>query len=182
MKQAISLRAYIRVALKESGIPFTAIRPAYFTSNLSWYANDIRQGSAQLLYPDVKFDYISPFDIGTVCGALLGEPHFRAENNNVIPLHGFELHTQTEALKIIGQVLNREIQIEELDEDAWYDKQLKILPRPALDAITSDMRASHQGKDLYPDFAEASSNLSKYAEREPTKLEDWVKSNRAAFE
>lgn len=85
------IRQKTEVALKESRIPFTPVRPALFTTNLSWYADDIRQGSGHLL--DVKFDYISPLDIGTVYGALLGETHFRTGNNSIIPLYGPDLHT-----------------------------------------------------------------------------------------
>lgn len=174
--------AKTELALKDSGIPSTAVRPAYFTSNVFWYTDGIRRGAVQLLYPDVKFDYISPTDIGSVCGALLGETRFRIKNNGSIPLCGPELHTQREAMKIIGQVLGREIEIEELSEDAWYEKQLQHMPQPVVDAITGGMRASHEGHDAYPDFAELSGNISKYTEREAVKLADWIRLNRAAFE
>ncbi|KAF9693324.1 hypothetical protein EKO04_008619 [Ascochyta lentis] len=175
------VHAKTEVALKESGIPFTAVRPRYFTSNLFWHLEEIRQGTVQLLYPDIKFDYISPTDIGTVCGALLSEPHRRTEGNRFVRLCGPELHTQREAMNIIGRTLGRKIEIQEIDEDAWYEKQLKHMPRPVIDSVTNGMRASNDGHDSYPDYAEVAANISKYAEREPTKLAEWLEANKTVF-
>jgi uncharacterized protein YbjT (DUF2867 family) len=176
------IHAKIEVALKDSGIPCTAVRPGYFTSNIFWHLNEIRQGKVQLLYPDLKFDYISPTDIGTVCGSLLSEPRFRTKDNQTVPLCGPELLTQREAMGIIGHTLGRKIEVQEIDEDAWYEKQLKLMPRPVIDSITKNMKASNNGHNPYQNYAEASANISKYAEREPIKLADWVQANKVDFE
>lgn len=173
--------AKTEVALKESGIPNTAVRPMYFASNILWYLDGIRQGSVQLLYPEIKFDYISPTDIGTVCGALLSEPRFQIEGSQFVPLCGPKLLTQREAMGSIGRALGREIEVQEIDEETWYEKQLKIMPRPVIDSITKGMRASNEGHDSYPDYDEVSANVSKYAEREPTELADWVRENKTVF-
>lgn len=174
--------AKTEVTMKESGIANTAVRPMYFTSNVFWYLNGIRQGKVELLYPNIKFDYISPTDIGTVCGAVLSEPRFRSQQQQIIPLCGPELHSQREAMGIIGQALGHEIQIQEINEDQWYEKLLKQgLPRPVIQSITKGMRASNEGRNAYPDHAEVSENVSKYAERNPTSLADWITANKAAF-
>ncbi|KAF3002423.1 hypothetical protein E8E13_003686 [Curvularia kusanoi] len=174
--------AKTEVAMKESGLANTAIRPMYFTSNVFWYTDGIRQGKVELLYPDIKFDYIAPKDIGTVCGAVLSEPRFRSQHQQVIPLCGPELHSQREAMGIIGHTLGREIEIQELNEDQWVEKLLKNgMPRSVIDSITEGMRVSNEGRNSYPDHAEVSQNVSKYAERNPTTLADWVNANKAAF-
>lgn len=176
------IHAKTEVALNESGLSNTAVRPSYFTSNVLWYLKEIQKGTVQLLYPDIKFDYISPTDIGTVCGALLSEPRFRTGSKQVVPLNGPELHTQRQAMEIVAQTLGRKIKVEEIDEDAFYDKQLKHQPRPVVDSVVDGMRASNNGRDAYPNHAEDSANISKYSEREPTKLADWLQANRAAFD
>ncbi|KAF3043326.1 hypothetical protein E8E11_003012 [Didymella keratinophila] len=174
--------AKTEVALKESGLASTAVRPMYFTSNVFWYTDGLRQGKVELLYPDIKFDYISPTDIGTVCGAVLGEPRFRSQHQQVIPLCGPQLHTQREAMGIIGEILGRKIEIEELNEDQFYEKQTKHgMPPPVIKTITEGMRKSNEGHNAYPDHAELSMNVSKYAERDPMTLADWVSANKAAF-
>jgi hypothetical protein len=44
------------------------------------------------------------------------------------------------------------------------------------------MRESNLGRDDYAKiYDKAVENLRKYTEREPTKLEDWVKQNRGIF-
>ncbi|KAJ4355268.1 hypothetical protein N0V95_003098 [Ascochyta clinopodiicola] len=176
------IHAKTEVALRDSGISFIAVRPMYFTSNLFWHLNEIRSGTVQLLYPDIKFDYISPTDIGTVCGALLSEPYFKLERYQVVPLCGPELYSQRQAMELVGNTLGRKIEVQEINEEVWYEKQLKQMPRPVIDSITNDMRASNSGHDSHPDFAEVSANISKYAEREPTKLKEWLEANKAAFE
>lgn len=174
--------AKIEVALKESGLSSTAVRPGYFTSNVFWYQEGICQGRVELLYPDIEFDYISPTDIGTVCGAVLSEPHFRSQHQQIIPLCGPQLLTQREAMDIIGQTLGRNIKIQELNEDQFYQKQVKHgLPPPVIKTITEGMRRSNEGHNAYPDHAEVSKNVLKYAERDPTTLADWADANKAAF-
>lgn len=76
---------------------------------------------------------------------------------------------------IIGQMLGRDIGIHEFDEDAWWEKQLKHMPRPIIDSVTKGMRASNEGHNAHSDHAEFSANVLKYTEREPTKLVDWLK-------
>ncbi|KAJ4335626.1 hypothetical protein N0V87_006020 [Didymella glomerata] len=174
--------AKTEVALKESGLASTAVRPMYFTSNLFWYTDGIRQGKVELLYPNIKFDYISPTDIGTVCGAVLSEPRFRSQHQQIIPLCGPQLYTQSEAIEIIGQTLGRNIKIQELNEDQFYEKQTKQgMPPPVIKTITEGMRKSNEGHNAYPDHAEVSKNVSKYAERDPMTLTDWVNANKGAF-
>jgi uncharacterized protein YbjT (DUF2867 family) len=174
--------AKTEVALKVSGLASTAVRPMYFTSNVFWYQEGIRQGAVELLYPDVKFDYIAPADIGTVCGAVLAEPRFRSQHEQVIPLCGPTLYSQREAMGIIGRTLGRDIVVRELSEEEWVEKQVEGgQPRPVVETIAGNMRKSSEGRDAYPDHAEVKGNVERYAGREAMTLEDWVEDNRAAF-
>jgi hypothetical protein len=50
------VHAKAEVALGEAKIAFAAIRPAYFNSNVFWNREDIKNGEAGLLYPEVRFD------------------------------------------------------------------------------------------------------------------------------
>lgn len=154
----------------------------YFPSNVFWYREGIRQGEVGLLYPEVKFDYIAPADIGAVCGAVLAEPRFRVQLQQVIPLCGPALYSQREAMGIIGRTLGREIVVRELGEEKWVEKQVEGgQPRPVAETIAGNMRKSSEGRDAYPDHADVKGNVKRYAGREALTLEGWVEANRAAF-
>jgi uncharacterized protein YbjT (DUF2867 family) len=180
------VHAKAEVALGEAKIAFAAIRPAYFNSNVFWNREDIKNGEAGLLYPEVRFDFIAPEDIGTVCGAILAEPRFQVpdegHHSKTVFLCGPELMTQRHAHAVISQTMNREIEIKELSEEAWMDK-LSYMPKPALDALLKGLRASHEGHDSYPkDFYEvAVANVKKYKEAEPMTFAEWVEVHKAAF-
>lgn len=169
-------------ALRATGVSYTAVRPAYFNSNVFWNLADIKQGEVELLYPNVRFDYLAPSDIGTVCGALLAEPRFQKEAGQSFYLCGPELFTQREAHAVIGKALGKEVKVKEIDEEKWY-KKLAYMPKPILDTLARGMRESDSGRDdpYGKIYKEAVENVRKYTEREPMKLEDWVKENKAAF-
>lgn len=168
-------------ALRETGVSYTAVRPAYFNSNVFWNLEDIKKGEVELFYPNVRFDYIAPSDIGTVCGALLAEPRFQKEAGQSFYLCGPELMTQREAHVVIGKALGKEMKIKEIDEERWYQK-LGYMPKPILDTLARGMRESNSGHDVYGKIHEKGvENVRKYTEREPTKLGEWVEANKAAF-
>ena len=138
--------AKTEVALKASGLASTAVRPMYFSSNVFWYQSGIQQGSVELLYPEVKFDYIAPADIGAVCGAVLAEPRFRAQREQVIPLCGPALYSQREAMGIIAATLGRDVLVREVGEEEWVEKQVEGgQPRPVMLTIAGKMRESNDG-------------------------------------
>ncbi|KAF1912850.1 hypothetical protein BDU57DRAFT_406112, partial [Ampelomyces quisqualis] len=60
------VHAQTELALAASGITYTSVRPAYFNTNVLWNADEIKRGEVGLLYPDVKFDFIAPADVGLV--------------------------------------------------------------------------------------------------------------------
>ncbi|CAA9959756.1 hypothetical protein CFE70_003197 [Pyrenophora teres f. teres 0-1] len=177
-----AIHAEAEVALQESGLEYTAVRPAYFNSNVFWEHQEIKKGEAELLYPNVRFDYLAPSDIGIVCGSLLAEPRFQKEAGSSFYLCGPDVMTQHEAMETIGKALGKELKIKEVDKERWFQK-LEHMPRPLLEGLSKDLKESDEGKDVYGRIHEqAVKNFRKYAEREPTKLEDWIKEHKAAFE
>ncbi|KAF1936422.1 NAD(P)-binding protein [Clathrospora elynae] len=182
MKSMISkVHTSTEVALQESGIPYTAVRPAYFNSNLLWVLDQIKMGAVGVLYPNVKYDYIAPSDIGTVCGALLSEPRFQKEAGPSFYLYGPELISQRDAWGVIGKALGREITVKEIDEETYHES-LAHMPRPVVDAIVNVLKKSNEGHTFYREpYEEVVNNIRKYAEREPMGLGEWVKANKAAF-
>jgi uncharacterized protein YbjT (DUF2867 family) len=179
------LHAQTEVALRDSGIAYAAVRPMFFSTNVLWNKDDMKAGKVGLLYPDVKLDYVTPSDIGAVCGAMLADPELQQLDLDggakAIYMCGPELLTQRRAHEIIAEALGREIVIQELDEEAWMTKH-DFLPRPVLESTAGLMRK--QQEDLFPRelVKEYVANVKKYAGREALKLGEWVKANRELFE
>jgi uncharacterized protein YbjT (DUF2867 family) len=178
------LHAQTEVVLRDSGIEYVAVRPMYFSTNVLWNKEDMKKGKVGLVYPDIKLDYITPSDIGAVCGALLADPELQQldlENGTkTIYMCGAELLTQRRAHEIIAEALGREIVVHELDEEAWI-QQHSYIPRPVLESTAGLMKK--QQEDLFPRelVKEYVGNVKKYTGREVLKL-DWVKANKELFE
>jgi uncharacterized protein YbjT (DUF2867 family) len=181
-----TVHAKSEVALEKSGLAYAAIRPAYFNTNIFWNLKEIKNGEVGLLYPEVKFDFIAPEDIGTVCGAILAEPRLQApdkgQNSKTVFLCGPELMSQRHAHGIIAETINHEIKVTEISEESWAEK-LSFMPKPALDSVLNGLRASHMGHDLYPKdfYEEASMNVKKYKELGPMTFREWVGAHKAEF-
>jgi uncharacterized protein YbjT (DUF2867 family) len=169
------VHAQTEVALEESGIRFTALRPAYFDTNLLWVKNEFQKGEVEILCPDVEFDYINPDNIGTVAGALL----VKGEATQPIPLCGPKLYTQKEAHELTAKILGIKLNVKGIGEERWYETHA-FFPKIVADSIVNGLKTGNMPypKDLYE---EAVNNIRKYGGIEPTKLEDWVESHKADF-
>jgi uncharacterized protein YbjT (DUF2867 family) len=176
-----AVHAKCEVALQESGLAYTAVRPAFFNSNIFWGVEEIKKGEVEILYPNVRYDYLAPSDIGTVCGALLVEASLRKEAGQSFYLCGPELLTQRDAHAVIGKTLGKEIKVKEIDEQRWFEK-MAHMPKPVLDSLVGGLRESNEGNDMYSSIYEkAVENLRKYLEKEPLKLGEWVEQHKQAF-
>ncbi|KAJ5208472.1 hypothetical protein N7449_002851 [Penicillium cf. viridicatum] len=102
------IHAKVEIALESVfGSRCSAVRPAYFASNVLHYKDEIVQGEVKLPTPDAEFDWISPKDIGQVIGMALA--HGAQESS--IPLVGPNRLSVKDALSIISRVLSKEIKI-----------------------------------------------------------------------
>jgi uncharacterized protein YbjT (DUF2867 family) len=157
------------------------VRPAYFNSNVLWAAEDIKKGEVEVLYPNIKFDYLAPEDIGTVCGALLAESDFRKSAGPSIYLCGPELMTQREAQGVIAKALGKETNVKEVGEERYREK-MAFMPKPVVDSMLEALRESNEGADAYAGIYEPGvKSLRMYLEREPMKLGEWVVAHQEKF-
>ncbi|EOA87223.1 hypothetical protein ACJQWK_10265 [Exserohilum turcicum] len=176
-----AIHAKAEMALQGTGVPYTAVRPAYFNTNVLWGLEGIKKGRVELIYPNARFDYLAPADIGAVCGALLAEPQLRLDAGQSIYLCGPDLMTQSEAHSTIARTLGREIQIVEIDEQTWFSR-LQHMPRPLLEDLAHDLKENSGGRDLYGGiYEQAVRNVATYSGREATRLGAWVEANAGVF-
>jgi uncharacterized protein YbjT (DUF2867 family) len=182
--------AQVEVNLEEvfGSSGYIALRPGYFNTNAQWWAGMICEGEVKIVYPDAKFDWISPEDIGKVAGMLLvkGNSSEGAEECNAIPLCGPRLVSQREAAVIFGKALGKHIKVTELDEKEGVKNMLnngvpEFVAGTLVKALGAQIRGeggpSYFGGETYE---KATANLQKYAGR-ASSLEEWANANKDFF-
>ncbi|KAF2851575.1 NAD(P)-binding protein [Plenodomus tracheiphilus IPT5] len=179
------LHANAEISLRSTGITYTAIRPAYFNSNMTWFfGSDLGTGHVRILYPETKLDWIASNDIGAVAGIVLAKPPNKTE---IIYLCGPEMLSQRQALGIVGEVLGKKLEVEEVSERQWYEKMVGF-PMVLLEMIARGLSKRGQGSRAtiadYPKetYEEGIRNVERITGRKATVLRDWVKENRAMIE
>jgi uncharacterized protein YbjT (DUF2867 family) len=170
---------------------FVAVRPGYFASNSMWWKTMISDGEVKIVYPDAKFDWISPGDIGRVCGTLLADGLHAvagADKLNSIYLSGPELMSQRDAVETIGREIGKNIKVTKLDEQdglEWFVKDIGMPQAMAKQMINVlRMRTGGDGNDEIHEtdtYKEAVGNVWKYARRQPTRFKEWVDENKQEF-
>ena len=185
------LHAQIEINLEEvfGTDGYIAVRPAYFNTNAAWWAGMIREGNVKVAYPDAKFDWISPKDIGKAAGTLLVQgiqASEGAEPRNYIPLCGPKLLSQREAVGIFGKAIGKDIKVTELDEKEGVKNMLENgVPEFVARPLVASLGARYRGEEGPGPFggesyATAATNLRKYTGR-VTSLEEWAEANKVMF-
>lgn len=110
------LHRSVEVALEESGLEWTHLRPSTFASNTLWWAPQIRAGDVvRGPYGGVRMALLHEADIAAVAvRALTSDAH----QGKVYMLTGPEALSQVDQVRVIGAALGRALRWEELDEDA----------------------------------------------------------------
>ena len=166
---------------------YVAIRPGYFNTNAARWASMIREGEVKIPYPDVKFDWITPADIGRAAGTVLVQGMQAtegAEPRNSITVYGPKLLSQREAVGIFSRVLNKDIKVTEQSDEEAVEYLVKAGMPPPLAGQIVALLAGWGGGGGELDFGlnsktheEAVANFQKYA-GQLTALEDWTEANK----
>lgn len=167
------IHAETEAALDDTGIPYTAIRPGYFCSNIIQFMNELQNGEIEVAFPNARFDFIAEDDIGAVAGALMTQKN--GPLPHVVRLCGPQLFSQQEALEILVRKLGREVQITELSEAKWREKR-SMLPMPLMDAFVKAGKDNTPPKTDYEgdQYEIAKGNIQKHTGRAPTSFYEWV--------
>jgi uncharacterized protein YbjT (DUF2867 family) len=176
--------AQVEVGLEETfgADGFVAVRPAYFATNALWWKGMVREGEVKVPFPEAKLDWITPGDIGRVCGALLAAGG-GTDGQNAVPLVGPELVSQRDAVGIIGRAVGRDIKVTELDEEEGLDMYVNGygLPEPVGKQLIDMLRKREESVEFYKGLEEAAGNVRKHTGGPPTKLQEWVDEHKQEF-
>ncbi|MFG1920616.1 NAD(P)H-binding protein [Cryptosporangium sp. NPDC048952] len=139
-----TLHADIERLIADSGLESTFIRPGMFASNaLAWWAPAIRAGEpVRWPYGAAETAPVDDRDIAAVAAQALrhgGGDHV---------LTGPESLSQAEQVRIIGDVLGRKIEFEELTPDEFRRETAGTWPAPAVDMLLAAWGAT-MGKPAF---------------------------------
>ncbi|MBK3557009.1 NAD(P)H-binding protein [Streptomyces sp. MBT56] len=120
-------------AIRESGVPWTFVRPRTFMSNtLSWASGIRSAGVVRALYGDAPVACVDPRDVAAVAVAVLtGAGH----EGRAYAVSGPEAITAREQTAQLSRVLGRPLRFEELGPDAARTALLAKYPRPVAEAF-----------------------------------------------
>ncbi|MGW4837967.1 NmrA family NAD(P)-binding protein [Streptomyces globisporus] len=120
-------------AIRESGVPWTFVRPRTFMSNTLSWAPGIRSARVvRALYGDAPVACVDPRDVAAVAFAVLtGAGH----EGRAYAVSGPEAITAREQTAQLSRVLGRPLRFEELGPDAARAALLAKYPRPVAEAF-----------------------------------------------
>ncbi|MFL6135355.1 MAG: NmrA family NAD(P)-binding protein [Nocardioidaceae bacterium] len=128
------LHADIERLIAAAGLEATIIRPGMFASNaLLWWASAIRaNGVVRWPYGDAETAPVDDRDVAAVAArTLYQDGHVGGD----YVLTGPESLSQAEQVRIIGDVLGRRIEFEELSPDEFRSETEGTWPRPVVDML-----------------------------------------------
>jgi uncharacterized protein YbjT (DUF2867 family) len=167
------MHADCEAAVVESGLAWTFLRPGAFMANdLNWAAGIRAAGVVRGLGGDVATSPIDERDIAAVAvRALLDDGHA----SQVYLLTGPEALPLVERVRILGDVLGRDLRFEEQTPEEAREQMLTHLPAEIVDSMLA-MFAAAAGT-----VAEVSPTVREVTGRSGRRYADWAAHRAADF-
>ncbi|HEX6488590.1 MAG TPA: NAD(P)H-binding protein [Candidatus Dormibacteraeota bacterium] len=168
------LYAEIERLIAATGLEATFIRPGMFASNaLFWWAPSIRAGQAvRWPYGAAETAPVDDRDVAAVAALTLYQDGHAGSD---YVLTGRESLSQAEQVRIIGDVLGRQIVFEELTPGEFRRETEASWPRPAVDMLLAAWGAT-MGRPAY-----VTSTVLDVLGTPPRSFRQWVADHAAAF-
>ncbi|MFJ8255454.1 NAD(P)H-binding protein [Streptomyces sp. NPDC094466] len=130
-------------SIRDSGVPWTFVRPRTFMSNTLSWARGIRSaGVVRALYGDAPVACVDPRDVASVAVAVLtGTGH----EGKAYAVSGPEAITAREQTAQLSRVLGRPLRFEELDVAAARTALLAKYPPPVAEAFLESAERQRAG-------------------------------------
>ncbi|PKS12418.1 hypothetical protein jhhlp_000624 [Lomentospora prolificans] len=167
---------------------YVAVRPTFFASNAFWWKDGIKQGDAKIAFSEALADWITPEDIGRVCGSLLIDGPQAPVENSAVNIIGPNLISLREGIEIIGREIGKDVKVTDVGEPEgieYFVKQLGF-PPPLAAALVNEFKDRVEKGHSNPLFSstgyqEAMANISKFGGKPPMSLVEWVKEHKDDF-
>ena len=162
-------------AVRDSGVPFTFIRPSGFMENCLWWARSIKsEGVVRSSAGDGKSPVIHSDDIAAVATKALTTQSYIGE---LLPVTGPELLSYPQMVEKIAARIGRPIRYEALsDEEERRQLIARNRPPHMVDALLSVFRAMREER-----LARATDTVERVLGRKPISFDRWVEEHAAVF-
>ncbi|PYI03208.1 NmrA-like family protein [Aspergillus sclerotiicarbonarius CBS 121057] len=166
---------------------YVAVRPGFYASNTLWWKEPVQTGHVKLAWANGAFEWISPEDIGGVCGTILAHKAKGIDlvSGEFVYLVGPEQMSVRGVIETIGRVLGREITITEVDEEEAVDSLVNEsgLAEGIARSVLGLCRSATEGYSFFdsPVYGESVGNIQKYLRRSPMRFHEWVEANQDKF-
>jgi uncharacterized protein YbjT (DUF2867 family) len=160
-------------AVRESGLPWTILRPHAFMSNALRWLPQLAEGDVvRAPFPDVPASALDPADIGAVAAlALTSEGH----EGQAYRLTGPEAILPADQVRVLGEVLGRDLRFEGLSNDEAREQMTATMPAEYVDAFFSFY------VDGTLDESPVLPTVRELTGREPRTFEQWTTAHADAF-
>ena len=162
-------------AARESGVPFTFVRPTFFMQNLLGLAGTIKSKGA-IFQPagDVAASYVDVRDIAAVAAKALTVGGHEGQTYTVT---GPEALTQAQIADLVARVTGKPVKYIDVPRDAAKKAMLGGgMPEWQAEAISQLMDEVRGGK-----VAVVTGEVQRVTGKPPRTMEQFVRENRAAF-
>ncbi|KAK7184939.1 hypothetical protein DPSP01_002766 [Paraphaeosphaeria sporulosa] len=180
------IHARVEVTLDEVYGPneYVAVRPGGFATNLLRQKEGIRAGKVNMYGPGFKIDCITPVDMGGVIGTILAEGPPR-DGQRKIFLYGPQIMSQKQGLKIIGEVLGKEVEVSGIAaEEARAQYLARGVPKPMVNYMIrslGDTNPELEDASWLAHYKEGVENVRKYTGKPATGFREWVEASSELF-
>jgi uncharacterized protein YbjT (DUF2867 family) len=162
-------------AVRDSGVPWTFLRPTGFMSNaLHWAGTIASHDTVYHPYGDGRVALIDPRDIAAVAATVLTRP---GHDGRAYPLCGPEALGPADEVAILSEVLGRPLRYVEVSpEDAHRTMVERGMPPELADAVVAKAATTREPGVGIPDR-----ELSLLLDTTPRTFRAWVRDHAAAF-
>ena len=165
--------SHSETAVRQSGLPWTFLRPSGFMSNTFQWVGQLKAGEVvRAPFANVRVASIDPYDIAAVAAlALSSEDHA----GHVYMLSGPESLLPADRVRILGKVLGKDLRFEAQPNDQARAEMSRDVPVEYVDAFFKFF------VDRTLDESEVLPTVEELLGRPPRSFEQWASAHADAF-
>ena len=161
-------------AVRDSGVPWTVLRPSGYQSNALRWLPQLRQSDVvRAPWPDIAIAAIDPADIAAVAATVLAEP---GHEGVVHTLSGPAPLRPADQIETLAAVLGRALRYEPLSDEQARLEMAADTPAPFIDAF---FRFYSDGEF---DDSPTVDTVQQITGHPPHSFEQWAQAHASAFE
>jgi len=159
-------------AVRESGASWTFLRPSGFMTDTFRWQDSIRsEGVVRVPFGDLSIPVIDSRDTAAVAAKALSTD---GHEGKVYKLTGPESLTRRQQVRILGEVLGREIGFESITDDLAREQLLRHMPAEMVEALFELSKQGQRFSNVLPTVKEVTG-------RAPRTFKQWVDDHSEAF-